>query len=91
SLTITALTERAMSFIPPKENQKPKFFEFEKKWNILSVLYKDSVKVNSIEVPKLITKEKEIITEESKQVKTNSKNEKSKKKFSKKKVTKTKK
>lgn len=92
SLTITALTERAMSFIPPKENQKPKFFEFEKKWNILSVLYKDSVKVNSIEVPKLITKEKEIITEESKQVqKTNSKNEKPKKKFSKKKVTKTKK
>ncbi len=38
SLTITALTERAMSYIPPKEKEEPKFFEFEKKWNILSIL-----------------------------------------------------
>lgn len=36
SLTIVALTERAMSYIPEKDN--PKFFEFEKKWNVLSIL-----------------------------------------------------
>ncbi|MCB1192841.1 MAG: GMC family oxidoreductase [Leptospiraceae bacterium] len=37
SLTITALSERAMSFIPP-QNGKMHNFEFEKRWNILDVL-----------------------------------------------------
>ena len=36
SLTITALTERAMSFIPKKE--KMSFFKFEKKWKITSLI-----------------------------------------------------
>jgi cholesterol oxidase len=36
SLTITALTERAMSFISKKEDMQ--FFKFEKKWKITSVI-----------------------------------------------------
>jgi cholesterol oxidase len=34
SLSITAFTERAMSFIPPKEGKNIHLFNFEKKWNI---------------------------------------------------------
>lgn len=38
SLSITALTERAMSLIPPKEDFKPIEFQFEKKFGISSIL-----------------------------------------------------
>jgi cholesterol oxidase len=38
SLTITALSERAMSFIPPKTRQQP--MKFEKKWGIAAALTK---------------------------------------------------
>ncbi len=38
SLSITAFAERAMSFIPPKENHTMHIFKFEKKWNIESYL-----------------------------------------------------
>lgn len=38
SLSITALTERAMSLIPPKEGFKPIEFQFEKKFGISSIL-----------------------------------------------------
>lgn len=34
SLSITAFTERAMSFIPPKDGKTIHFFKFEKKWKI---------------------------------------------------------
>ena len=37
SLSITAFTERAMSFIPPK-NGEMKFFDFEKKWKVTDTL-----------------------------------------------------
>lgn len=40
SLSITAFTERAMSFIPPKENHTMHIFKFEKKWNVESYLQK---------------------------------------------------
>lgn len=42
SLTITALTERAMSFIPPKDG-KMHNFEFEKNWGILSTLKRENL------------------------------------------------
>ncbi|WP_040913087.1 GMC family oxidoreductase [Leptospira kmetyi] len=38
SLSITALTERAMSLIPPKEGFKPIEFQFEKKFGVSSIL-----------------------------------------------------
>ncbi|MCB1178129.1 MAG: GMC family oxidoreductase [Leptospiraceae bacterium] len=46
SLTITAFTERAMSFILPKNAEsEQQFFEYEKTWNITGVLKRD--KANS--------------------------------------------
>lgn len=38
SLTITALSERAMSYVPPKEGKEQKFFQYEKSWSITGVL-----------------------------------------------------
>ncbi len=38
SLSITAFTERAMSFIPPKKKHKIHFFSFEKRWKITPYL-----------------------------------------------------
>jgi len=46
SLTITALTERAMSFIPPKESQQ-KFFEYEKNWKVVDILAPQSKSLDS--------------------------------------------
>lgn len=43
SLTITALSERAMSFIPPAQKSKPHHFRFEKKWKVEKVLDKAPV------------------------------------------------
>lgn len=40
SLSITAFTERAMSYIPPKEKDKIYFFKFEEKRNIIPLLKK---------------------------------------------------
>jgi cholesterol oxidase len=59
SLTITAFTERAMSFIPPK-NQEQKFFEFEKKEHFDSILARQKKKVIVSEV-KLVEEEKKEI------------------------------
>jgi cholesterol oxidase len=39
SLTITALTERAMSFIPVKDGKKPEVFTFEKKEGIEKIVF----------------------------------------------------
>ena len=40
SLTITALSERAMSFIPlASELNRPKFFEYEKNWKVTNTLF----------------------------------------------------
>ncbi|MDO6381322.1 GMC oxidoreductase [Leptospira santarosai] len=48
SLTITALSERAMSFIPPKEKEIFNF-KFEKKWGVVS-LFGNKVKDSTIKV-----------------------------------------
>ncbi len=45
SLSITAFTERAMSFIPPKENHSMHIFNFEKKWNIENYLQRYSYSI----------------------------------------------
>ncbi|PJZ50629.1 GMC family oxidoreductase [Leptospira saintgironsiae] len=39
SLSITAMTERAMSMIPPKDNKSVSSFEFEKEFGITSVVF----------------------------------------------------
>ena len=49
SLTITALSEHAMSFIPlASEVEKPKFFDYEKKWKVTNTLFTEkTIKVQS--------------------------------------------
>ena len=49
SLTITALSEHAMSFIPlASEVGKPKFFDYEKKWKVTNTLFTEkTIKVQS--------------------------------------------
>jgi cholesterol oxidase len=54
SLTITALSERAMSYVPKKVDiQKVNFFNFEKKWKITSTLEKIGIK-------KIVSKKKTV-------------------------------
>jgi cholesterol oxidase len=62
SLTITALTERAMSFISAKSEKSQNFFNYEKEWKILDVLAGDSPNSNEkpLENEKLGPKEEEI-------------------------------
>jgi cholesterol oxidase len=46
SLSITAFTERAMSFIPPKEGGKMHIFKFEKKWQIEPFLNQNQLSIS---------------------------------------------
>ncbi|HNH10388.1 MAG TPA: GMC family oxidoreductase, partial [Leptospiraceae bacterium] len=48
SLTITALSERAMSYVPPKEGKEQKFFQYEKSWSITDVLKRTK---SSVQIP----------------------------------------
>ncbi|MDX1960910.1 MAG: GMC family oxidoreductase [Leptospiraceae bacterium] len=61
SLTITALSERAMSFIPPKEKEIPqKFFTYEKDWKITNTLsrMKEIISSKTVAKKKTVTKKK---------------------------------
>ncbi|MCP5511947.1 MAG: GMC family oxidoreductase [Leptospiraceae bacterium] len=63
SLTITALSERAMSFIPPKNETQVRVMNFEKNWGIESILTGNDKKISE---PKVELNEKEAPVQKSK-------------------------
>jgi cholesterol oxidase len=42
ALSITALSERAMSFVPPKPLKKITYLKVEKQWGITDLLYRET-------------------------------------------------
>ncbi|MBP7282261.1 MAG: GMC family oxidoreductase [Leptospiraceae bacterium] len=60
SLTITALSERAMSFIPnASQVAKPNFFEYEKKWKVTDTL--TGIETSKNQVKEVVAKQKAVI------------------------------